>query len=144
MQWNDGPGAGFSPPGVKTWLPIPPTYEGINVVAEEHEPGSMLRWYERLIALKKQDPALHAGEETMLNTSDEHVLSWLRKGDNGEAVIVACNFTDQPQTVSFDLTAQGIRGASVRTLLKTPGGSDPASLQSVQLGPFGVYIGRIE
>jgi alpha-glucosidase len=27
MQWNDGPDAGFSPSGVKTWLPIPPSYE---------------------------------------------------------------------------------------------------------------------
>jgi hypothetical protein len=36
---------------------------------------------------------LHDGAETMLNTSDEHVLSWLRKADSGEAVVVACNFS---------------------------------------------------
>ena len=94
MQWNDGPDAGFSPSGVKTWLPIPPSYEQINVTAEEHEPNSMLHWYQQLIALKKTDPAVHDGAETMLNTSDEHVLSWLRKADNGEAVVVACNLSD--------------------------------------------------
>ncbi len=144
MQWNDGPNAGFSPPGVKTWLPIPPSYEQINVTAEEHNPDSMLHWYQQIIGLKKQDPALHDGAETMLNTSDEHVLSWLRKSDNGEAVIVACNLTDQPQTVSFDLSPQAVNGSGVTTLLKTPGASDPASLHSVQLGPYGVYIGRIQ
>jgi alpha-glucosidase len=144
MQWNDGPDAGFSPRGVKTWLPIPPSYANINVAAEEHEPDSMLHWYQQLIALKKSDPALHDGAETMLNTADEHVLSWLRKSDNGEAVVVACNFTDQPQSVSFDLSAQGVHGTHLKTLLKTPGAADPASLHSIQLGPFGVYVGRVQ
>jgi alpha-glucosidase len=144
MQWNDGPDAGFSPSGVKTWLPIPPSYEQINVTAEERQPASMLHWYQQIIALKKQDPALHDGAETMLNTSDEHVLSWLRKSDNGEAVIVACNLTDQPQKVSFDLSPQGIHSTEVKTLLKTPGAAEPVSLHSLQLGPYGVYIGRVQ
>jgi alpha-glucosidase len=144
MHWNDGPDAGFSPSGVKTWLPIPPSYEQINVTAEEHEPNSMLHWYQQLIALKKTDPALHDGAETMLNTSDEHVLSWLRKADNGEAVVVACNLSDQPRTISFDLSPQNIHGTAVTTLLKTPGAADPASLHSVQLGPYGVYVGRVQ
>ncbi len=144
MQWNDGPDAGFSPRGVKTWLPIPPSYSTINVAAEEHEPDSMLHWYQQIIALKASDPALHDGQETMLNTDDQHVLSWLRKASNGEAVVVACNFTAQPQTISFDLSAQGIRSTHAKTVLKTPGAADPASLHSVHLGPYGVYIGQVE
>jgi alpha-glucosidase len=144
MQWNDGADAGFSPAGVKTWLPIPPSYSTINVTSEQNEQDSMLHWYQQIIALKKQDPALHDGAETMLNTGDGHVLSWLRKSDNGEAVVVACNFSDQPQTVSFDLSGQGIHGTNVKTLMKTPGATDPASLGSIQLGAFGVYIGQVQ
>ncbi len=144
MQWNDGPNAGFSPPGVTTWLPIPPSYKQINVTAEEHEPSSMLHWYQQIIALKKQDPALRDGAETMVNTGDQHVLSWLRRATNGEDAIVACNLTDQPQTISFDLSAQGIRNTRLTTLMKTPGATDPTSLRSIQLGPYGVYIGRIQ
>jgi alpha-glucosidase len=144
MQWNDGPDAGFSPSGVKTWLPIPPSYTTINVTVEEQEPNSMLHWYQLIIALKKQDSALRDGAETMLNTGDDHVLSWLRKSDSGEAVVVACNFSDQPQTVSFDLSGQGIHGTHMKTLMKTPGAADPASLTSIQLGAFGVYIGQVQ
>ena len=144
MQWNDGPDAGFSPAGVKTWLPIPQDSKTINVAAEEHEPNSMLHWYQQIIALKKHNMALHAGGETMLNTSDDHVLSWLRKASDGGAVVVACNFTDQPQKVKFDLSGQGVRGTRLRTLLKTPGAADPASLASVSLGPFGVYVGQVQ
>jgi alpha-glucosidase len=144
MQWNDGPDAGFSLSGVKTWLPIPPSYTTINVTVEEQEPNSMLHWYQQIIALKKQDSALRDGAETMLNTGDDHVLSWLRKSDSGEAVVVACNFSDQPQTVSFDLSGQGIHGTHMKTLMKTPGAADPASLTSIQLGAFGVYIGQVQ
>ena len=144
MQWDDGPDAGFSPSGVKTWLPIPPSYTTINVNAEQSEQDSMLHWYQRIIELKKQDSALHEGAEIMLNTSDGHVLSWLRKSDNGEAVVVACNLTDQPQSVSFDLSGQGIHGTNVKTMMKTPGAADPASLASIQLGAYGVYIGQVQ
>jgi alpha-glucosidase len=44
----------------------------------------------------------------------------------------------------FDLSGQGISGTHVKTLLKTPGASDFASLHSIRLGPFGVYIGPVE
>ena len=87
--------------------------------------------------------ALHDGEEIMLDTSDGHVLSWLRKAPDGEAVVVACNLTAQPQTVSFNLSAQGIQGSHLKTLMKTPGAPDPPSLDLVQLGPYGVYIGQV-
>ncbi len=143
MQWKDAPNAGFSPAGVKTWLPIPPTYATWNVAAEEQQPNSMLHWYQQLIALKQQDPALHAGREIMLNTADTHVLSWLRQASDGEAVVVACNFTAQSQTIRFDLQPQRVTGQRLHTLLISPGAPAPDSLQSVQLGPYGVYIGRV-
>ena len=143
MQWDALGDAGFSN-APKTWLPIPPSYQSVNVGAEEHNPNSMLEWYQQMIALKRSDAALHAGAETMLNPSDPHVLSWLRKAPDGEAVLVACNLTAQPQTVSFDLTKQGVHRFHVKTLMKTPGAQDPLSLDLVQLGPYGVYVGKVE
>ncbi len=144
MQWNDGPDAGFSAGHVKTWLPIPPSYTTYNVAAEQDQPNSMLHWYEQLMALRKQDPALHSGDEIMLNTSDNKVLSWLRKAPDGEAVVVACNFTDQPRTVNLDVSAQGVQGTHASTLMITPGTPEPASLSKVQLGPYGVYVGKVQ
>jgi alpha-glucosidase len=32
----------------------------------------------------------------------------------------------------------------VKTLLKTPGAADPQSLDAIELGPFGVYIGEVQ
>ncbi|HEX3662839.1 MAG TPA: alpha-glucosidase [Acidobacteriaceae bacterium] len=143
MQWDAGKDAGFST-AAKTWLPIPPSYTTVNVAVEEKEPDSLLHWYQQLIALKGSDAALHEGDEVMLNPNDPHVLSWMRKGPDGEVVVVACNFTTQPQTVSLDLSGQGVQGTHATTLLKTPGGADPESLHSVALGPYGVYIGKVQ
>jgi alpha-glucosidase len=143
MQWDAGKDAGFST-AAKTWLPIPPSYRTVNVAAEEKDPDSMLHWYRQIIALKRSDAALRDGDEVMLNPTDAHVLAWMRKAPDGEVVVVACNFTAQPQTVSLDVSAQGVQGTHATTLLKTPGEADPGSLQSVALGPYGVYVGKVQ
>ncbi len=144
MQWNDGPNAGFTGPNVKPWLPIPPSYKQSNVKTEIADFDSMLNWYKELITLRRDNPAIKDGKNIMLNTSDNNVLSWLRQAPGQPAVVVACNFTAQPQKVSFDLSSQGITSKQAKTLMKTPGSSDPASLDSVNLPPFGVYIGQVQ
>lgn len=46
---------------------------------------------------------------------------------------MACNFPNQSQEISFDLTAVGITSKQAKTLIKTPGSVDPISLDAVQL-----------
>ncbi len=140
MQWDATANAGFSPDGVKTWLPVPPTYTTVNVKDEEAGTDSLFVWYQSLIRLKKTNPAFAHGDNTMLDTANTRVLSWMRKAPGSPVVVVAVNFTADPQTVS--LTVPG-SGATVKTLMKTPGAQEPASLQAIELGPFGVYIGEV-
>jgi alpha-glucosidase len=142
MQWDDSANAGFSE--AKPWLPVPPNKAQINVKAEEADPNSLLNWYKALIKLKKTNPAFISGENVMLDTDNTKVLSWLRKGPGKDAVVVATNFTAEPQTVSLSASSAGITGTKVRTLLKTPGAIDPASIDKVELPAFGVYIGEVE
>jgi alpha-glucosidase len=139
MQWDATANAGFSKAAV-TWLPVPPTYTTVNVKAEESEPDSLFMWYQVLIRLKKTNPALAVGDETMLDASNNSVLSWIRQAPGSPAVVVSVNFTAEPQTVN--LAASGDK--PVKTLLKTPGASDPASLSAIQLPPFGVCILEVE
>lgn len=144
MQWDDSPNAGFTGPNVTPWLPIPPSYRTVNVKNQVMDFNSMLNWYKQLIEFRRSIPALHDGKNIMLNTNDNNVLSWLRLAPGQPAVVVACNFTAQPQKVSFNLSAQGITSKQAKTLMKTPGSSDPSSLDSVQLPPFGVYMGQVQ
>jgi alpha-glucosidase len=144
MQWSDGPDAGFSTDSTKTWLPIPPVYKTINVKDEEGKPDSMLTWYESLIRLKHTNAAFAHGDDMMLDTANDKVLSWMRKATDGAAVVVATNFTAEPQTVNLTGGSVGLTTSRVTTLLKTPGGADPKSIDHIELGPFGVYIGQVK
>jgi alpha-glucosidase len=80
------------------------------------------------------------GTNVMLDTSNSKVLSWLRQAPGAPAVVVAANFTSEPQTVNLSLPGSG---GKTKTLLKTPGAADPASLDRIVLGPFGVYVGEV-
>ncbi|MGA8671584.1 MAG: alpha-glucosidase [Terracidiphilus sp.] len=139
MQWDSSKDAGFST-AASTWLPLAPDYTTVNVKSEEANPDSLLAWYEALIRLKKTNPALASGTETMLDPDNPNVLSWVRKGSDNLSVVVSVNFKPEPQTVSLSVPGPG---ATLKTLLKTPGGADPVSLQAIRLGPFGVYIGEL-
>jgi alpha-glucosidase len=138
MQWDASVNAGFS--RGRPWLPVPPSASAINVAAESRDPNSLLAWYENVICLKKTIPALERGRNTMLDTKNSKVLSWMRKAPGSPPVVVAVNFTAQPQTVS--LSVPGFNG-KLKTLLKTPGAADPDSLKEIHLGPFGVFVGKV-
>jgi alpha-glucosidase len=139
MQWDASVNAGFSK--ATPWLPVPPSAISINVQAEQANPDSLLAWYRSLIRIKKTNPALAHGDNVMLDTSNSKVLSWLRQAPGAPAVVVAANFTAQPQTAS--LVVPGSSGKT-KTVLKTPGAADPASLDRIMLAPFGVYVGEVQ
>ena len=139
MQWDVRPNAGFTTG--TPWLPIPESFKQVNVEVEKPNPNSIFAWYQRLIRLKKVNPAFAFGDNTMLDTGNTHVLSWERKTPGQPAVVISVNFTAEPQTVN--LSGGGLSG-KVRTLLKTPGATDPATLESIPLGAFGVFIGQVE
>jgi alpha-glucosidase len=142
MQWTDGPQAGFST-NPNTWLPIPPSYKTINVEVESKLPDSELNWYERLIALRRTNPALRYGSMKMLDTTNPNVLSFVRSTDSS-AVVVVLNCTGEPQTISLDPGVAGITGTKVKTLLT----DDPAlekatSLNSVTIAPYSSWLASI-
>ena len=76
----------------------------------------------------------------MLDPDNTKVLSWVRQTPGTPSVSSHVNFTAEPQSVSLSVPGSG---ATLKTLLKTPGATDPVSLQTIQLGPFGVYMGEL-
>ena len=142
MQWNDTPNAGFTT-GIP-WNPIPVTYQTYNVADELKDPNSILNWYKALLALRHKDPALLEGEYIALNQDDPNVLSYLRKTKN-EAILVAINMSDNQQKVSFDLTKEGVALGKSNTLLTNQINlRNIATISSVTLEPFAVYIAKVE
>ncbi len=145
MQWTPGPQAGFST-NPHTWLPIPPNYKTINVETESGDPNSLLNWYKQLITLRRTNAAMHSGGIVMLNPEDSHVLSYLRRVQDGsKAVVVAMNMDSESRTVSFDLEAEGIHGAQVKTLAASDAELlGVKTLGSVKMPPFSAWIATIE
>lgn len=145
MQWTPGKDAGFSTAD-KTWLPIASDYKTVNVEVEQKDPHSLLHWNESLIAMRRDNPALHDGEMVMVDTSNPSVLSYVRVGPSGKpSVLVSLNMTAEPQTISLDLSQAGISGSNAKTLL-----TDDSSLQStssvknVTLPPFTSWIASVQ
>src|SRR5581483_10476777 len=142
MQWDMKPNAGFTTG--TPWLPVPSSAGTINVADEQHDPDSLFNWYRSLIRLKKTVPAFADGANIMLDTENTKVLSWLRQAPGMPQVVVSANFTAEPQMVNLLAAGSGLKAGRLKTLLKSPGGTDPVSLDRVELAPFGVYIGEIE
>jgi alpha-glucosidase len=144
MQWNDGPNAGFST-AAATWLPVAPDYKERNVARERQNPASLLNFYKALIRLRKENRALRDGDFVLVNEADHNVLSWLRRAGDGTAVLVALNLSATPQTVSFDLQPQGVRGGRASTLLSSFGKpGQPVELQKVVLPAYAAWVGQIQ
>ncbi|MBV9760676.1 MAG: alpha-glucosidase [Acidobacteriaceae bacterium] len=137
MQWNSSTAAGFST-NPHTWLPVAPDYKQVNVEAESHDPASMLSWYKKLIALRRDDPAIHDGDMKMLETGNQRIVAWSRKASNGETVVVACNFSPDEQTVSLGKSRAKTLAASGEA---TPAGID---LNAVKLAPFGSLVAEVQ
>jgi alpha-glucosidase len=145
MQWDTSKNAGFSTAD-ETWLPVAPNYKTVNVQVEDAASDSLLNWYKQLIQMRATNPALREGPLTMLDRTNPNVLSYVRKGSAGSpSVVVALNFTAQPQTISLNLAGTGVTGNNVKTLL-----TDDASLRSttsltgITLPPFASWIASVQ
>ena len=90
MQWNAGPNAGFS--SAEPWIGIPENYREINVEAALADPDSILHYYQRLVALHRENAVISDGEIRFLESGDPEVLAYERTYE-GRTLTVVCNFS---------------------------------------------------
>ena len=85
MQWNSSSSqSGFST-SATTWLPVASDYKTVNVQTELADPNSLLNWYKRLIAMRREIPAPRDGGMVMVDTANPSVLSYVRSCSRGRA-----------------------------------------------------------
>jgi alpha-glucosidase len=97
MQWDDSAYAGFS--NHKPWLPVHPDYQERNVSSQQANPGSLLHFTKKLLALRKEIPALCRGDFGSLPTPPG-MLAYLRRYD-GQSILAAMNFSDRQMRFSM-------------------------------------------
>jgi alpha-glucosidase len=115
MQWTPGPRAGFST--VEPWLPLDPQAETRNVEVLRDDPASILTLHRRLIALRREHPALSIGAYRAVSVAGDVLVYERLHGD--EIVRVALNFghgsclVDVPPEAAWEVllsSAGGRRG----------------------------------
>jgi alpha-glucosidase len=91
MQWDDAAFAGFS--SQKPWLPIHPDYMKRNVNSQNADPDSLFNFTKKLLALRREFPALCRGDFMPLETPPGMLAYLRRSGD--QSVLVAMNFSNR-------------------------------------------------
>ena len=89
MHWSPEPGAGFTEPGAKPWLPLG-DHRATNVAAQRADDSSFLRLCRDLIALRRSLPELQRAPYEPL-PAPPGAWAWRR----GSTVAVALNLSDE-------------------------------------------------
>ena len=98
VQWNSGPGAGFTTG--HPWFSINPNYTFVNVEDEERDPGSILNFYRKCLALRKKN-------RTLLRGKYKEYFPWnnsyymYERSYRGDRILMICSFSDK--TTSYRL-----------------------------------------
>ncbi len=106
MQWDSSPNAGFCPPGIEPWLPVPADYQQINVAVEREDSHSLLTLTRRLIALRRSTPALTTGSYHPIDGVPDDCFVYLRQASN-QRYLIAVNFSGQEQTLKLPEMGHG-------------------------------------
>lgn len=98
VQWNNHAFAGFST--VEPWIAVNDNYENINVEQALADPASIFYTYQKLIALRKENPIMIWGDFELVDTQEE-VFAYLRKYQ-GETWLVVTNFSNEAHDFKYD------------------------------------------
>ncbi len=97
MLWDASAGAGFTTG--RPWLPFAADAATTGVAAQSDDPASMLSLYRRLLALRREHLALHAGAIEYVFTHNG-ILGYVRR-EGGERLQVMLNLTGDWQHIDF-------------------------------------------
>jgi alpha-glucosidase len=81
--------------GAEPWLPWAPEPGVRSREAMAADPTSILSLYRRLLRVRRASPALHSGDQTLLDGTDPGLLAWERRHGT-ERMVVAVNFGSAP------------------------------------------------
>lgn len=132
MQWDNGPGAGFTEG--TPWCRVNPNYAKINAEEALKDQNSIFYYYKKLIRFRKEEPILIYGSFELLCPEDEHVFAYTREW-KGKKWLVAGNFYEEP--VCFDYPGKG------RALLSNYEQDYETQLERMKLRPYEAAIYEI-
>lgn len=100
MQWDGTENGGFTTG--KPWLNVNPNVRTINVETQRQDPHSVYQCYRKLIALRRECPAMARGDLEFLPTGCEELIAVSRSTDTA-ALLAFHNFSRQEHKIPASL-----------------------------------------
>jgi oligo-1,6-glucosidase len=105
VQWSAEENAGFTTG--KPWFYVNENYVDVNVAAQEENPDSVLNFYRKAIALRKELSCVKHGNYTEFNKCSSSLYTYAREDDK-QKILVVCSYTGKEVAFrapkEFDLT----------------------------------------
>jgi alpha-glucosidase len=86
MQWNSEKNAGFT--SGTPWMKLNPNYTEINVEKQVKDKKSILNFYKKMIALKKENEIFTYGIYDLIQEEDKQIYAYTRTIGNEKAVVI--------------------------------------------------------
>lgn len=90
MQWDNTGNAGFS--NAEPWIPVNPNYTEINVRQNLSDPNSVFHYYQKMIRLRREHPALIYGTFIPFLSEHDQLFCYQRKLEN-QSLLMILNFS---------------------------------------------------
>lgn len=100
MQWSDDENAGFTKG--KPWLPVNPNYTRINVASQEQDEDSVLSYYKKLCALRKNPEykeTIVYGDFIPFMAEEDRLMAFYRKGE--KTILVLGNYRKEEREIEL-------------------------------------------
>ena len=123
VQWSAEENAGFTTG--KPWFYVNENYREINVAAQEEDPDSVLNFYRKAIALRKELSCVRFGDYKEYDRLSPQVYAYARE-DAYHKILVVCSFSGK--NVSWKMP-KGFDPAQSELVLCNYKSQDPAALK---------------
>lgn len=134
-QWDGSAHAGFST--AHPWLRVNPDYTEVNAARESADPDSVLSFFRRAVALRKEHPELVRASFRLLAPDHPQIFAYLREGEAAR-YLVLLNFSSRPARIAPEAALDG-----AETLLHNYPTAPPLDGSTVELRPFEGVLCRI-
>ena len=91
MPWDASPSGGFT--SASPWIEVHPLVEEVNAAAQVDDPDSVFAHFQRLIALRHDEPVVAHGSFRMLLLDDAQIYAFVREYE-GDRLLVVANLSD--------------------------------------------------
>jgi len=113
FPWDDSENGGFSPAGVKPWLPVHPDYKTVNAKAEAANPNGVLAFYKEMVRLRTASEyaeTIQNGTFAPMLQDEKQLIAYTRTGDKTLAVL--CSFSDKVREIELPFAVKKLVLAS--------------------------------